>query len=211
VTWPGVTGRGPSLDGSREETTLCGVTPPGYEPYLPGADLPRFARELTDFLDLNEGDLATIRRTAPLVLAQETAYAAALYDHFLRFPVAARFFLGEDGRPDTARLERRRHSLGRWLRETAEAALTHDFDYYLLAIGLAHSHRAHGPGGVVPAHLMVGAMSLAQTALARLFASELHDAHEALAASMAWNKLLLVQLNILLLGYLGPPRDRRPA
>ena len=34
---------------------------------------------------------------------------------------------------------------------------------------------------------------------------------EALAASMAWNKLLLVHLNILLLGYLTPPRERRPA
>ena len=71
------------------------------------------------------------------------------------------------------RIERRKHSLGRWLRETAEAALTHDFGYYLLAIGLSHSHRPRGPGGVVPPHFMVGAMSLAQTALARLFQAEL--------------------------------------
>ncbi|MGH7335310.1 MAG: protoglobin domain-containing protein [Candidatus Rokuibacteriota bacterium] len=119
------------------------------------------------------------------------------------------FFLGEDGTPDAARLERRRHSLGGWLRETAAAALTHDVGYYLLSVGLAHSHRAHGPGGIVPAHLMVGAMSLAQTSLAQLFASELDDAREALAASIAWNKLLLVHLNVLLLGYLGSPRERR--
>ena len=95
--------------------------------------------------------------------------------------------------------------------KTAEAALTHDFGYYLLSVGLAHSHRTHGPGGVVPAHLMVGAMSLTQTALAQLFASDLEDAQEAVAASVAWNKLLLVQLNILLLGYLPTSRERRPA
>lgn len=187
------------------------MTSAGYEPYLPGADLSRFARELTAFVDLNEDDVTTIRRTAPFVLGQETAFTAALYEHFLRFPMAARFFLGEDGTPDMARLERRRHSLGRWLRETAEAALSHDFGYYLLSVGLAHSHRAHGPGGIVPAHLMVGAMSLAQTALAQLFASKLDDAREALEASMAWNKLLLVHLNILLLGYFPAPRERRPA
>jgi hypothetical protein len=187
------------------------VTSVPYEPFLPGTDLPRFARELTEFVDLNEGDLATIRRTAPMVLAEEAAFTAALYEHFLKFPLAARFFLGDDGTPDRARLERRRHSLGRWLRETAEAALTHDFGYYLLSVGLAHSHRAHGPGGVVPAHLMVSAMSLAQTALSQLFVSKLDDTREALAASVAWNKLLLVHLNFLLLGYFSPPRAKPPA
>jgi hypothetical protein len=101
-------------------------------------------------------------------------------------------------------IERRRHSLARWLRETAEAALTHEHAYYLLAIGLSHSHRAQGPGGMVPAHFVVGAMSLTQTALAEAFAAELPPA-EALAASRAWNKLLLVHLAALLLGYL-PPR-----
>ena len=82
--------------------------------------------------------------------------------------------------------------------------MTHESSYYLLAIGLSHSHRATGPGGVVPVHLMVGAMSLAQTALAQLFAEALGDARRALEASVAWNKLLLVHLNVLLLGYLPP-------
>ena len=43
-------------------------------------------------------------------------------------------------------------------------------------------------------------MSLTQTALARLFEAELADAQTALRASVAWNKLLLVHLNVLLLG-----------
>lgn len=49
---------------------------------------------------------------------------------------------------------------------------------------------------------MVGAMSLAQSALAQVFGAELPGAEEALAASIAWNRLLLVHLNVLLLGYL---------
>jgi hypothetical protein len=52
---------------------------------------------------------------------------------------------------------------------------------------------------------MVGAMSLVQTALARLFEEKLADPREAMRATVAWNKLLLVQLNALLLGYLLPP------
>ena len=181
------------------------MTEPG-RPYLPAADLPRFLRELSDFVGLDAADLAAIRRTAPIVRAHEEAFTSALYEHFLKFPSSARFFLRDDGSPDTERIERRKHSLGRWLRETAEAALTHDFGYYLLAVGLSHSHRPRGPGGVVPPHLMVGAMSLAQTALAHLFRTELAEPHEALAASVAWNKVLLLQLNVLLLGYLPVPR-----
>ena len=131
---------------------------------------------------------------------------AALYDHFLQHPRAAAFFLREDGAPDTARIERRKHSLGRWLRESATAAIDKETAYYLLAMGLSHSHRTWGPGGAVPADLMVGAMSLTQTALAGIFAAELPPA-DALTASVAWNKLLLVHLNALLLGYL--PKEHR--
>lgn len=172
--------------------------------YLPATDMPRFVREMMEFVDLGEADVAAIRRSAPIVLRDGERFTAALYDHFLAFPRSARFFLGEDGRVDAARLERRKHSLTRWLREAAEVALTPEFSYYLLAIGLSHSHRAQGPGGVIPPHLMIGAMSLAQTTLARLFDGEL-ERGEATAASIAWNKLLLVNLSVLLLGYL-PPR-----
>ena len=156
-----------------------------------------------------DDDAAQVRRSAPFVVAREAALTSALYDHFLSMPDSARFFLSEDGTPDRTRLERRKHSLARWLKETAQAAITQDSAYYLLMIGLSHSHRASGPdrpGGTVPARMMVGAMSLTQTALAGIFAAEL-PAAEALAASVAWNKLLLVHLNALLLGYL--PKEHR--
>jgi hypothetical protein len=52
-------------------------------------------------------------------------------------------------------------------------------------------------------------MSLAQTAIAGVLRGELADPLQALEASVAWNKLLLVHLNVLLLGYLLPPRERR--
>ena len=55
----------------------------------------------------------------------------------------------------------------------------------------------------MPAHLVVNAIGLAQTALAGLFAAALPP-QRALEASVAWNKLLLVHLNVFLLGYLPP-------
>jgi len=168
-----------------------------------------FVREQMAFVGLAEADIETIRRTAPLVLKHEAAITEALYDHFLRFPETAKFFVGPDGAPDLQRLERRKHSLGRWLRETSEVAMTHGFVYYLLAIALSHSHREYGPGGKIPPQFMVGAMSLAQTAVAGVLRAELGDPREALQAAVAWNKLLLVHLNVFLLGYLLPPREAR--
>src|SRR5205814_473947 len=126
--------------------------------------MPRYVRELCDFVGVGEADAATVRVSAPIVLEREAELTGALYEHFLKFPESARFFLGPDGAPDRSRIERRKHSLGRWLQETARAAVTHESSYYLLAVGLSHSHRATGPGGVVPAHLLVNAISLAQAA-----------------------------------------------
>jgi hypothetical protein len=175
--------------------------------YPPGADMQGFVQELMEFIGFAEADIAIVRRTAPVLLKHERAITDAFYEHFLKFPAAARFFLLPDGTPDQPRLERRKHSLGRWLHETAEAALTHDFVYYLLAVGLSHSHRSFGPGGKISPHLMVGAMSLAQQAFARIFQEELGDLSAAFEASLAWNKLLMIHLNVLLIGYLLPPRS----
>jgi hypothetical protein len=50
---------------------------------------------------------------------------------------------------------------------------------------------------------------VAQTAFARLFQAELGDLQQAFEATLAWNKLLLVHLNVLLLGYLLPPHPAR--
>ena len=177
---------------------------PAADRAAPAAELPRTLEEMARFVDFGPADAETVRRTAALVLEHEARLTAALYDHFLAHPRAARFFLLDDGTPDLERIERRKHSLGRWLRETAGAALSHDTAYYLLGIGLSHSHRTWGRGGSVPPELMVGALSLTQTALARLFEAHLPGA-EALAASAAWNKLLLVQLSVFLIGYLLPP------
>jgi len=167
----------------------------------PGADMEGFVNELMAFTGLNDDDAKIIRQTAPMILKHERTITSALYEHFLQFPSTAQFFLTPEGKPDEQRLERRKHSLARWLRETAEVAMTHDFAYHLLAVSLSHSHRTHGPGGKIPPQFMIGAMSLAQTTFASLLRDEMEDVAQAFDAAVAWNKLLLLHLNVLLLGY----------
>jgi len=169
----------------------------------PGADMEGFIRELAVFVGFDDAAMAAVRASAPAVLKHGEAITAAVYEHFLKFPHSARFFLGPDGAPDRTRIERRRHSLARWLRESAEAALTHDFAYYLLGVGISHSHREFGPGGKVPPQLMVATMSLAQSALADVLKTEM-PVDAAYEAAVAWNKLLLIHLNVFLVGYFLP-------
>jgi hypothetical protein len=49
---------------------------------------------------------------------------------------------------------------------------------------------------------MIGTISFAQTALAELLPQVMDDGEQAAQASIAWNKLLMVQLDVLLAGYI---------
>lgn len=170
---------------------------------------------MADFVGLGPEDMELVRTTAPLLLPHAEALAGAVYEHFLKFPEARRFFTSEDGEPDRERLERRKHSLARWLAATLEVNLEEGFPVQLLMIGLVHSHppshRAHL--GSIPSRLMIGTISFAQTALAELLRQVLDDGEQAAQASIAWNKLLMVQLDVLLAGYITeiPTEPTEPA
>src|SRR5439155_16921198 len=124
---PARKGQGMHLTRSRRARMLARMTG-----YLPGAYMPRFIGEMMEFVGLGEADVAVIRRSAPVVLRRGDELTTALYEHFLKFPRSALFFLRDDGSVDAERVERRKHSLTRWLRETAEVASSSEFSYYLL-------------------------------------------------------------------------------
>ena len=166
-------------------------------------DWPGRIKEMVDFVVLDEADLELVRSSAPILVDHAEELTSAVYDHFLKFPRASTFFLTEDGEVDQVRIDRRKHTLVRWLSHTIEFTSDGDFPGFLLAIGVVHSHppshRAHL--GAVPSRYMIGTMSFAQTAIANLLPQDMDDPLEAMRASCAWNKLLMVQLDILLAGY----------
>ena len=168
-------------------------------------DWPARMREVAGFVGLDQGELEIIQSTRDLVQNRGDELTAEVYDHFLKFPETRRFFLEEDGDVDDAKLERRKHSLMRWLRGSIDFKIDEDYPIRLLATGIVHSHppshRAHL--GSIPSRFMIGSISFIQTALAEIFQEELEDPQEAHRASIAWNKMLMVQLDILLAGYVS--------
>ena len=70
-------------------------------------------------------------------------------------------------------------------------------------MGVVHSNPSLERGylGSVPARFMIGTMSFAQTAIASALSQDMDDPARVLQASIAWNKLLMLQLDVLLAGY----------
>lgn len=172
--------------------------------YMPGiVDWPARMREMVEFVGLTPDELELVQSTGPILLAHADELTSAIYDHFLKFPESRQFFLTEDGAVDPERIDRRKHSLARWLQASIDFRIDEEFPVFLLAIGLSHghppTHRAHL--GSVPARFMIGTISFAQTALAQLLNQDMDDPAAAMRASVAWNKLLMVQLDVLLAGY----------
>ena len=166
-------------------------------------DWPARMKEVADFVGFGPAEMTVLQATGPLILQHGEELTSAVYDHFLKFPQSKSFFLTAEGQIDEERLTRRKHSLLRWLRGSIDFKIDADHPIRLLATGIVHSHplthRAHL--GSIPSRFMIGTISFVQTVLNELFQREIEDRHEALCASLAWNKMLMIQLNILLAGY----------
>ena len=176
-------------------------------------DWPGRMQELADFVGLDQEGLRLIRATRDVVLAHGEELTAAVYDNFLNFPESRRFFTDAAGEVNQERLTRRKHSLMRWLRGSVDFQLDQDYPIRVLAMGIVHSHpplhRAHL--GSVPARFMVGTIGYIQAAVTDLLRRELPDGDMALRAAAAWNRMLMLQLDLMLAGYVtevpNPPAD----
>ena len=160
-------------------------------------------RELAEFVGLDQEGLQLIQDTREVILAHGDDLTASVYDNFLEYPETRRFFANEMGEVNEERLTRRKHSLMRWLRGSIDFQMDSDYPIRVLAMGIVHSHpplhRAHL--GSVPARFMVGTIGYIQAAVTDLLRRELGDQDLAIRAASAWNKMLMLQLDIMLAGY----------
>ena len=89
-------------------------------------DWPTRMKEVAEFVGLGPAELEVVRATGPLVLKRGEELTAAVYDHFLKFPQARKFFLNDEGEVDQDRLSKRKHSLLRWLRGSVDFKIDAD-------------------------------------------------------------------------------------
>ncbi len=148
----------------------------------------------------SEADAALVRETAGPVAAVRDAAAAAVYEHLLAIPETARWFLRPDGTIDEVALAERRRTLADWLGLVASADLGDDTAHALVRIGRVHAASTATAAGPIPASLMVATVAFAQAAIAGVLLDAL-GAERAARASIAWSKVLMLHLNLMLAAY----------
>ncbi len=176
-------------------------------------DWPGRMQQLAEFVGLDQEGLELIQSTREVILAHGDELTASVYDNFLDFPESRRFFADELGEVNEERLTRRKHSLMRWLRGSVDFQMDTDYPIRVLAMGIVHSHpplhRAHL--GSVPARFMIGTIGYIQAAVTDLLRRKLDDQELAIRAASAWNKMLMLQLDIMLAGYINEvPNEPMP-
>jgi len=123
----------------------------------------------------------------------------ALYEFLLGYDDTRRRFLGPQGEVDPAYLQVRKEHLTQWVLSTVTADDPKAFADYLTITGRRHTGVAGEPGRIVPPLYMVGLMSFVQTALtASVFKLMPGDPDKALKTALAWNKMLMIQLELFL-------------
>ena len=93
-------------------------------------DWPARMRQMAEFVGFTDEDLELVRASSPVLLPRADELAAAVYEHFLSYPATARYFLTRDGEVNEPRLERRKHSLARWMRNSIEFKIDEQFPVF---------------------------------------------------------------------------------
>lgn len=149
----------------------------------------------------NKEDAALVAATREVVLAQSDAIAGAFYEYLLSHRETAMYFAREDGRTDREAMDARHASLKEWLSIAIEAPLDEQLSAYLTEVGRAHTGRGRGPSARVQARYLVAAMSFLNTELSGVLGGAIADRATLVASLAAWNKLLMVHLDLFLAVY----------
>ncbi len=172
-------------------------------------DWPARFEEMIDFVGLSDDDRQLIKDSAPIILANTRGLTEVIYDHLLRFPEAGKFFTTDDGERDEKRIEDNIQTMVSWFRVSVTAPLNQGFIRYLVGISQMHENiPVHRPNlSPVAPRYIIGTMSYYQTALDDLLHPKMSDPKLAWRTSVAWNKWLMVMLELLLANYLVHDQD----
>lgn len=156
-------------------------------------------QRMKEFLGLGQNDIAAMLETVEVLFRRGQELVVGTYDYLLHDRETAAI-LGWERGADPAHLAERRRFFTVWLARTVGLDLSDDFARYLFKAGQIHA--AHGPRQIhVPEMYVTGSVSLVNAAFARFLAEEMPGAPVVPAALAAWNKVLSLHLNMMLMGY----------
>jgi nitrite reductase/ring-hydroxylating ferredoxin subunit len=165
-------------------------------------DSGKYFRYMAEFIGFTQEDAETIRRTKPYVAGRLSGIVSAFYAKLLRYPPTRKYFIRADGTVDQDYLElRMRHLTNFWLR-TAEGVFDDDYARYVDYVGKAHTSHGADPHIYIAERYVIGQVGFMQNAISQVIHDELgHDSAFAHKAEAAWDKLMMVLLELLARAY----------
>jgi molybdopterin converting factor small subunit len=156
-------------------------------------------RRLLRFVALDGADKQAMAASAEPLLRRAHELVVATYDYLSKVPETAAILGWEDG-IDEDHLEERRRFFTVWLTRTLGMDTSDEFASYLYRAGKLHA--GHGPRQIhTPSAYVTASIGLVLASFARYMAEAGLAAGIIAGALAGWNKYLLVQLHLMLLGY----------
>ena len=147
----------------------------------------------------DEQDAWCVRLTRDIVLAHADELARALYRHLLANPETAAPFLTAAGSVDRAHIDRRVETIAAWLAGVDN--LGGDAAVRIAGIGRAHTRHGGEHAVRIRARFLLMAMGFLQSQIAGVLAADCTPDDDLVASIRAWDKLLMIHLDLFLAAF----------
>lgn len=163
----------------------------------------RFFSYMAGFVRFTPEDEQAIKDTRFIVEKHLPQIVGDFYAHLLRYPQTRRFFLKKDGTIDQDYLELRMYHQVNFWRRTASANFNDEYADFVEYVGKAHTSRGADPKIYIPERYVIAMVGFVQNAIIQALQEELSEVDPELymRGVRAWNKLLIVLLEILSRAY----------
>ena len=168
----------------------------------------RFFSYMAGFVRFTPEDELAIKDTRFIVEKHLPQIVGDFYAHLLRYPQTRRFFLKKDGTIDQDYLELRMYHQVNFWRRTSSANFNDEYADFVEYVGKAHTSHGADPKIYIPERYVIAMVGFVQNAIIQALQEELSEVDPELQMRgvRAWNKLLIVLLEILSRAY-GYGRD----
>ena len=154
---------------------------------------------LAEFCHFEEDDWNVLDESLPFLAPEMPDLLDRLYDHLLDHDDTRRIFLGAKGELDPAYIELRKEHMTEWIMAALTMRDPKEFANYVTRVGRRHRGVSGQSNRAVPPRYMVAFMSFIQSEITRvLFAFMADDLPRLQRAILAWNRILIIQLEMFL-------------
>lgn len=154
---------------------------------------------LAEFCRFGDDDWEALDESLPFLAPELPELLDRLYSHLLAYDDTRRLFLGARGELDPSYIELRKEHMTEWIMASMSLRDPEEFASYVMRVGRRHRGASGQRERAVPPRYMVALMSFIQTEVTTvLFATMSDDVHRLQRAVLAWNKILLIQLEMFL-------------